>query len=283
MTGSLAWWLVVATAAATVVLLVVIGLAHAVARARRRRQVRTREAVAPLLLDITDGADVPTPTRRREARMLAEAAAALVHKVRGADRDALAAWLEAHGFRDEALAGLRARSAVRRAASIELALAIDDDPAPVLPLVADPHPQVRATAVRMLGAAGHASAIPTIVGAAVSPRRGVSMSVAAMSLVQVGPTSAEAFGAVWTSADPRARRLAVEVTGRLGLADGRRRVEHELGSDDPRLRRSAAEALARIGSPLSTTALEAALARAVPGTEEQRAVREALVTLQEDA
>lgn len=274
----LAGWLLAASAGATVALMIAIALVRAWTRLAERRHERERAMALPLLLEITDGGDVPLPRRRRDARALGTAAASLVHKVRGSDRAALSAWLRRHGFREDALRGLRAWRAARRAAAVELYLALEDDLAPVLPLVTDRHARVRAVTVRALGEAGAAEAIPAIFAAA-GPARGVSTSVAAMAVVQAGPTSAAAFGPVWDSADVRTRRLAVDVAGHLGLADARPHLERALRSDDPTLRTRAAVALAGVGTPQSVPALEAALGPVVRGSDEERALLDALAAL----
>lgn len=273
-----AGWVLVAAAGATVLLLVVIAAVRTSTIVANRRHERERSEVLPLLLEITDGVDVPLPGDRRAARALGTNAAALVHKVRGADRADLAGWLRRNGFREEALRGLRARRPARRAAAAELYLALDDDPGPVLPLLSDTHARVRATVVRALGEAGAVTAIPAIVEAAVAPR-GVSTSTAAMAVVQAGPSSASAFGPVWDSADPRARRLAADVAGHLGLADARLHLERALRSEDQMLRTHAAVALGRVGSPLSVGALETALVVAVRGSVEEHAILDALAAL----
>lgn len=273
-----AGWLLVTSAGATVALMILIASVRLRTRRAARRHERERAMALPLLLDITDGVDVPLPRRQRDAQALGAAAAALVHKVRGSDRTGLAAWLRRNGFREEALRGLRSWRPARRAAAVELYLALDDDLDPVLPLVTDPHARVRAVTVRALGEAGAVAAIPAIVAAA-GTSRGVSTSAAAMAVVQTAPSSAAAFGPVWESGDVRARRLAVDVVGHLGLADARPHLERALRSDDPTLRTRAAVALGDVGSPLSVPALEAALGPVIRGSLEERALLDAIAAL----
>lgn len=278
MSSSLAGWLLVASAGATVLLMITIALVRAVTMVVERRRARAHASALPLLLDITDGVDVPLPRAKRDAHALGAAAATLIHKVRGADRADLAAWLSRNGFRDKALRGLRSWRPSRRAAAMELYLALDDDPAPVLALVADRHPRVRTVAVRALGEAGVVDAIPEMIEAAVA-ERGVSTSTAAMAIVQAGPSSARAFGRVWQSSDPRARRLAVDVSGHLALADARPHLERALSAADGTLRTHAALALGQVGSPQSVPALEAALGPVMRGSAEERALLDALDAL----
>ncbi|MGP7961190.1 HEAT repeat domain-containing protein [Sanguibacter sp. A247] len=278
MSYDLAGWLLVASAGATVLLMVTIALVRAITTVAASRRARAHAGALPLLLDITDGVDVPLPPKKKDAHALGTGAATLAHKVRGADRADLASWLRRNGFREDALRGMRAWRPSRRAAAVELYLALDDDPTPIRPLVSDRHPRVRTVAVRALGEAGVVDAIPVIVEAAVAPR-GVSTSTAAMAIVQAGPSSAHSFGPIWQSHDPRARRLAVDVCGHLGLADARAHLERALSATDGALRTRAALALGRVGSPHSVPALEAALVPVVRGSAEERALLDALSAL----
>lgn len=274
-----AGWVLEATAAATVLLMLLIALVRVVTMVRDRRQAKAHATVLPLLLDVTDGADVPVPRRRSDARAMGTAAAALVHKVRGADRAALATWLRTHDYEPQARRGLRARRPSRRAVAIELYLALGADPAPVVAMLRDKDPRVRSAAVRALGEAGVVEAVPAIALAVGARRRPVAMSTAAMAIVQVGPSSATAFGVAWASHEPRVRRLVIDCAGHLGLADARERLEQALVSAEPDVRAHAATALGRIGSPASVRALQAVLRRAEPGSGDERAVRRALELL----
>lgn len=278
-----AGWVLEATAAATVLLMLLIALVRVVTMVRDRRQARAHATVLPLLLDVTDGEDVPVPRKRSDARAMGTAAAALVHKVRGADRDALATWLRTHDYEPQARRGLRARRPSRRAVAIELYLALGADPAPVVAMLRDKDPRVRSAAARALGEAGVVEAVPAIALAVGARRRPVSRSVAAMAIVQVGPASADAFGVAWASHEPRVQRLVIDTAGHLALADARDRLEEALSSSGSELRAHAATALGRIGSPRSVPALRTALALAEPETAEARAVGRALGLLGEGA
>lgn len=281
MTFDVAAWLLVISASAAAGLMVAIAAVRAVASVRRRRAERAHAAVLPLLLEVVDGVDVPLPTGRPEARAMGAAASGLVHKLRGADRDALGAWLGRHGFREVARAGLWSRRPARRAAAIELHLALGEDAGPVVALLRDRDPRVRVSAARALGEAGVVSAVPALVAAATSRTRPVSASAAAMAIVQAGPSSAAALGTAWRSRDPRALRLAADVSGHLGLADARPHLERLLLSPDHVLRTRAALALGRAGSPSSVPALRATARTAAPGSEEARALAESLAALTE--
>ena len=273
--------MLVAVAGAVVVLMLLIAGTRAWTVLSRRCEQRARAEVLPVVLAVTDGEDPPLPPGRRLRTMMGQVAASMSHKVRGADREALGAWLRAHGFLEEARRGMRSRSAVRRARAVQLyvAAAPGGDPGPVVELLRDPHAGVRATAVQALGQARAAEALPALVHAVGARRAGVTMSGVAMAIVQAAPTRADQLDAAWTSPDPRVRRLAVDAAGHLGLADARTRIEEALVDTDPTLRLRAAVALGRIGAPTAVPALSAARSRASLGSVERRAIDAALAQL----
>ncbi len=273
--------MLVAVAAAVVVLMLLIAGTRAGTVLSKRREERARAEVLPIVLAVTDGEDPPLPSGRRLRTMMGQVAASMSHKVRGADREALGAWLREHGFLEEARRGMRSRSAVRRARAVQLyvAAAPGGDPGPVVGLLRDPHAGVRAAAVQALGQARAAEALPALVHAVGVRRAGVTMSGAAMAIVQAAPTRADQLDAAWTSPDPRVRRLAVDAAGYLGLADARTRIEEALAGTDATLRLRAAVALGRIGSPASIPALSVARSRAALGSVERREIDAALAQL----
>lgn len=273
--------MLVAVAGAVVVLMLLIAGTRAWTVLSRRRDQRVRAEVLPVVLAVTDGEDPPMPQGRRLRTMMGQVAASMSHKVRGADREALGAWLREHGFLEEARRGMRSRSAVRRARAVQLyvAAAPGGDPGPVVELLRDPHAGVRATAVQALGHAHAVDALPALLHAVAGRRAGVTMSGAAMAIVHAAPTRADHLDAAWTSTDPRVRRLAVDAAGYLGLADARTRIEEALVDTDPTLRLRAAVALGRIGAPTAVPALSAARSRASLGSVERRAIDAALAQL----
>lgn len=277
-----ATWLLVATAGATALVMLAIAGVRVVTTLRRRRGSRAHRTAMELVLRITDGEAVPVPTTRRLADALALAAAKTVHKVRGADRQALADWLVEAGFQDSALELMSARRATRRARGIELYLAATSGaaPGPVVPMLRDPHPGVRAAAVRALGASGARDAVPALVAAIGARRRPISASAATMAIVDAAPSSSASLDAAWRSDDPRIRRIAADISGYLELADARAELERALTARDVRLRTHAALALGRIGSPSSIWALRTALRDADPGSPEAHALRGAITAVQ---
>src|SRR5699024_2468824 len=98
--------LLVAVAGAVVVLMIIIAATRFLTTAGRRRADRVRAEVLPLILSVTDGEDPPLPSGGRRRKVMGQVAASMAHKVRGSDRDALASWLRAHGFLEQAQRGL---------------------------------------------------------------------------------------------------------------------------------------------------------------------------------
>lgn len=247
--------------------------------ARRRR---ARAAVLPVLLEVLDGEDVVAPQRRRLRTVTADVAAELTHKLRGSDRERLAAWLTEQGMREAARQRMRSRWAPRRAQAIEAYLAATDgaEPEPVVALLRDRHARVRAAAVGALGSCGAAAAVPDLVAAMGSRRSRVSPSAVAMAIVHAAPTSADALAPAWRSSNPAVLTVAIEVIGCLGLLDGREQVESLLrSSDDHRVRDSAADALRRLGDPRSLPALEMARARVPADGQGAASLDRALATV----
>ncbi|GAA3807167.1 HEAT repeat domain-containing protein [Cellulomonas soli] len=279
--GTLATWLLLVCAAAVALLLVALVLVRWVTGAHRRAEAGRRAQAMPLLIDVLDGRHVPLPPSRRTARSVALTASELVHKVRGADRDRLAAWLTEHGFRDGALRAMRARWAPRRARAVELYLASTSgqEPEPVVAMLRDRHPRVRLCAVRALGDSGSRAAVPALVAAAGSRRRPVPASAAAMAIVRAAPPDASALRTVWTSTDAALVGMAITICGRLGLVDARPEIEQLVTSPDARLRAQAIEALGRIGDPRSAGVLLRARGTVPAGSAEQASLARALVSV----
>ncbi|WP_448629102.1 HEAT repeat domain-containing protein [Cellulomonas soli] len=279
--GTTATWLLLASCAVVGLLLVAIIAVRVAADLRRRTQTARRTQALPVLMDVLDGHAVPVPRRRRDAAALAPAASDLVHKVRGADREVLAAWLTDGGFRDAALRAMRSPWAPRRAHAIELYLATTSgqEPGPVVAMLRDRHPRVRLAAVRALGDSGAHEAVPALVRAAGSRRRPVPASAVTMALVHAAPADASALRHVWTSGDPVLVTTALTICGHLGLVDARPQIEHLVRSPDPALRLRAVDALGRIGDPRSALPLRRALHTTPPGSIEWLALHRALAAV----
>ena len=261
--GVVTEWALGLTAGAVVLLLLAILVVRWNTTRRRRTQRRRSSQVLPLLLQVIDGEQVDRPRDRGMSSALSTAAADLTHKVRGAERNELAAWLTSHGYREAALAGMHSRRPSRRARSLELYLAATagTDAQPVAALLRDPHPRVRAAAARALGDSGAASAVPDLVAAVASRRRTISPSTVAMAIVHAAPTNAAGLQHAWTSPDVAVRTMAADIAGYLGLADARPQIEAQLDPKDPEVHDHAVAALLRIGDPRSLPALTAARER----------------------
>lgn len=279
--GSLGPWVLGLTAAATIALALAVLAVRWVTMARRRRRARLRALVAPLVPALLDGQDVARPQGRAAIVALADLAVEMVHKVRGADRAQIAAWLTSHGYRDEALRAMRSRWAPTRAHGVELYLATTSgtEVGPVLELLADPHPRVRAAVVRSLGASAAREAVPALLGCVAAGPRAVPVSAAVMAIVHAAPSSAAALEAAWDHPDPRVVRTAAEVARHLALADARVPLERlVVAHPDPRVRSAAVAALGAFADPRSRRALEAGVA-AGRGRREVAALRDALAAL----
>ena len=276
-----ATWLLALTTGATVLMICIISAVRVGTTIRRRRRSQSHRAAMQLLLRVTDGEHVAAPTDRRLSVALGRAAAQMVHKVRGADRQALADWLTASGYRDAARRAMSSRWATRRARAIELYLAATSgtEPGPVVAMLRDRHLRVRATAVRALGDAGARDAVPALVAAVGARKRPISTSAAAMAIVHAAPSTAASLETAWRSRDPRVRQLAIDISGHLALADARSELERVLTSPDGMLRTHAARALEQIGSPRSISALRTARRGAVAGSVEQSTLDHALGAL----
>lgn len=271
-------WLLALSAGAAVIMVLIVAAVRVATTVRRRLDARAHGAAMQLLLRVADGEPLPAPSGRRLTEALGRAAAEMVHKVRGGDRQALAEWLTATGYRETAQRRMSSRLATRRARGIELYLAATsgEHPGPVVDLLRDRHAGVRATAVRALGGCGVEAAVPALVAAVAARRRAVSASAAAMAIMHAAPSSAASLELAWRSGDLRVRRLAVDISGHLGLADARQELEATLTADDAALRTHAARALGSIGSPQSVDALSSALRRAPDASAEAVVLREVL-------
>ncbi|GIG55251.1 HEAT repeat domain-containing protein [Demequina activiva] len=196
-------------------------------------------------------------------RAVADTAMRLSSKLRGADRAALANWLQSHGYRQRAVEMMRSSFAIRRARGTRLFVAAlcDRETGPLLELLEDRDARVRAAAARALGQCGISTAVPFLVRAAQSGTRPLPVSVAAMSIIHTAPRSARGLGLAWDSDNPAIAAMAAEVAGFLHLTDARVRIERLLVAGDSPVVVSAATALQRLGDPRSTDAIARSLER----------------------
>jgi HEAT repeat protein len=252
------------------------------ARATRLRLHRRRERLAEgprrqLLAYLADGGpeDELTDLVRLPApawRAVEPAATALLAKVRGEARDALAALFERRGLGDRALAELGGRGAVRRARAAELLGGLGRrDAVPALcARLTDPDAEVRLAAIRALGHLGDPAATQPLLNT-LATAEPAPVHLVAYALVQLDSgADARLLGGL---DHPRAQvRATVLDTLRLrGTAGAESRAVSVLGHDaDPQVRRRAAAMLGRVGGRGALQPLiRAAQADPVPAVREE--------------
>lgn len=236
-----------------VAILVIRGLRQLFAA---RRAVLVAE-VRPRLLASIDHDDVAAAaafTGRRDA-VAQSISLALLPKLRGADRDALARVLRFGGVIDRAVAGLTSRSAARRERSAEL-LGAAGVTAAVDGLVArldDRDGGVRMAAARALGRMGAAAAVAPVL-AALGDRR-LPANTASMAVLRIGPAGAPALLQALGDPNHHTRAVAAELCGSLGLTPSVERLELMVDDADAAARVSAVGALGRLGGPSTAAVL----------------------------
>jgi HEAT repeat protein len=257
--------------AACCLVMIVVTAGAKISRSRRTRaQAGPRARVRPFVLTIGAGEDDDGSAATALAELGADERDAaetmvggLLTKVRGEPALALVAVLDRYGAIDRAAAGLRSRSAVRRARSVRL-LGLSRDPRRadlILPMLRDRDPEVRALAVEALGKIGNADASAAILET-LRPshgRPGVPAATVAESLMALGPDVAGVLAPALADDDAALRDVAAKVA-RHGLFGQLAPALRGLVDSDPSpvVRSSAAEALGRIGGHADVATLVAA-------------------------
>ena len=191
---------------------------------------------------------VPAPTWDR----LRPSVVAFLTKVRGTPADDLGELLRSRGEIESAKRMLTSRSAVRRArAAYLIGLVRDSDSvALVLPLLGDPHADVRLVAARSLGAIGEPSAASGVLDALRTNhgQMGLPAWVAAEALLAMGAQIAPALQIGLASEDPAVRNVCAIVAAHAAFSSTAPRLRILLASDsEGDVRANAAVALGRIG------------------------------------
>jgi HEAT repeat protein len=257
--------------AASCVLMIAVTAWAKVGRTRRTRaDAGPRARVRPFVLTVAAGEDDDGSAAGSLAQLGADErdaaesmVGALLTKVRGEPAVALVAVLDRYGAIDRAAAGLRSRSAVRRARSVRL-LGLSRDPQRadlILPMLRDRDAEVRALAVEALGKIGNADASAAILET-LRPshgRPGVPAATVAESLMALGPDVAPFLVPALDDDDAAVRDVAAKVA-RHGLFGQLAPALRTLVEADPSpvVRSSAAEALGRIGGHADVATLVAA-------------------------
>jgi HEAT repeat protein len=259
-----------ALAASCVVMIILTAGAKIRRSQRARAEAGPRARVRPFVLTIGAGEDDDGSAAEALAQFGADERDAaesmvggLLTKVRGEPAVALVAVLDRYGAIERAAAGLRSRSAVRRARSVRL-LGLSRDPRRaelILPMLRDRDPEVRMLAVEALGKIGSADASAAILET-LRPshgRPGVPAATVAESLMALGPDVAAVLAPALDDDDAALRDVAAKVArhGLFGqLAPALRRLVD--ADPSPVVRSSAAEALGRIGGHADVSTLVAA-------------------------
>ena len=191
---------------------------------------------------------VPAPTWDR----LRPSVVAFLTKVRGTPADDLGELLRSRGEIESAKRMLTSRSAVRRArAAYLIGLVRDmDSVALVLPLLGDPHADVRLVAARSLGAIGEPSAASGVLDALRTNhgQMGLPAWVAAEALLAMGAQIAPALQIGLASEDPAVRNVCAIVAAHAAFSSTAPQLRILLASDsEGDVRANAAVALGRIG------------------------------------
>lgn len=246
--------LFVISASIVAMMLGIVGTKFARAQLEQRTARLTAE-VRPIVLSALDERGLAPALTERRRNVAESIAIALLPKLRGADRDALAALLVDTGIIDDAVAGLAARSAARRQRAAELLGNAGHHPAErqLATLLHDRDVDVRITAARALGRIGDARSVADLF-AGLGDRR-VPANTASMAVLRIGAIGSDGILAATQSGLPRVRSIAAELAGSLGLVSLAPRLEHLLDDTDRSVRTSAARALGRMGVPMSAVAI----------------------------
>ncbi len=252
---------------ALLVACVVLGVgARLVRRWRERRQTRSAERVRPLVMAaLTDPTgSTHLPTTGRDGRAVRTIVVALLPKLRGADRDELAAILQRDGQLDRAHRDLGSRRAHQRIVAADLIGAAGDTnaDAALARLTRDKRADVRIAAVRALGRLGTPHGAHAVVSAL--HNGDVPANTCTMALLRMGPHAGDALLDALADSPADHRPIIADLLGVLGIHTARRRLEELLvAGSDPALRRSAATALGRLGDPASAPLLIELLERSL--------------------
>jgi len=256
MTLTSALLLMVSSFAVSVFLSVVVIVSRLVRNARNTAAEKRRVRLRPYVLHILDE-QPPTIDSLRERRALAAIVSDYSGHVRGGDRGLLVRWLESMGFDLDCIVRMRSPFPFRRAHALRhFAPLAGSHIAVMTQMITDRNPRVRMLAAQIAGLSGNDAFVPVLLNSIVSPRRRIPVGIVSMAILRTAPANAAPFASALRSSDPSSRSLAIELAGRLTLADARVPIEDGLRALDERVRAASLNALERIGSPLSQQALQ---------------------------
>ena len=256
MTLTSALLLMLSSFAVCVFLAVVVIVSRLVRNARDATAEKQRVRLRPYVLHILDE-QPPTIVSRRERRALAAIVSEYSGHVRGGDRELLVRWLESIGFDLDCIARMRSPLPFRRAHALRLFAPLAGSHVAVMTtMIADRNPGVRMLAAQIAGLSGNDAFVPLLLNSIVSSRHKIPVGTVSMAVLRTAPANATPFASALRSSDSNSRSLAIELAGRLTLADARVPIEDGLRTSDERVRAASLGALERIGSPLSQQALQ---------------------------
>lgn len=250
---------------------VALALVAVSVRLLRGRRLARRERVElawrdPVNAFALDGVPLP-PVPRRDQGLVLEVLLRYLNVVRGPEAARITHHLEAQGYVDQAIEGLRSRNRWRRATSAALLgrMRSDSAVAALIEAMRDESEDVRTAAVRSLGVIADPTAAPALTMALGDPSRWTATTVAA-DLLKMGPVVVPRLieiASACGSQSPGGHEACLVVVRVLGeMRDPRATpvlIELLSRSSDLDLRARAAAALGAVGGPLAPPQLRAAL------------------------
>jgi HEAT repeat protein len=203
----------------------------------------------------------------KQWRAVQPGAIAMLAKVRGEARDALAALFQLRGATEQAMADLDRRGTVRRARAAELLGSLRQPQAvPVLAdLLGDRHWEVRHVAIRALGRIGDASVVTPLLNTLIGDHPAPAHLVA-HALAQLDPGATPELLRGLDHPDERVRAAALDTLRLRGAQGAEERGIRVLSADgSTEVRTRAAAMLGRVGTG---PAVEALIVATGPGQAE---------------
>jgi HEAT repeat protein len=229
-------------------------------RARERRATLERQWRAPLEDLVLEGHMPPAPSGP-ERSLIRSVLLKYLTVLRGGEADAVIAYLDASGFVDEAVAGLKNRRPWDRADAAEFLGRIRSRRAvpALVSALDDPSEDVRTVAARSLAAIRDPSTVEALVAALGQPSRW-TVSIVAQDLVDMGADAVPALLRMLHSERHATAVAAVQILGEIRDARAADPLVRLLQSS-PQLnvRAQAAAALGKLGGAGPCRALESAL------------------------
>ena len=256
-----AGWALVAVAVGAAVAAAVAGAGWARRRGRRHDRDRLQAEVRPVLHHILDEghADlaIVAALPARQQRELESLARAMLSKLRGQDREALARFLDARGALEEARRQTRSRWARARSRASELLgeAGAEDSVSDLVALLRDPNPRVSCSAARALGRLGHPSAVTPLL-VALEGHQSLPVDLVADAILQIRECPVSLLRQGLRSRSVRTRAAAVELLGRFQALSATDDMVERLRRDPSvEVRARAARSLGRLSSSRAVDAL----------------------------